>query len=96
MKEIETIGAKPVPIHLMDPSRDSKGFGHGQGYDYPHNHEGHWTPQQYLPDGLEGRQFYHPSSIGYEVEIAERLKRWREEQARALGKPSSEDSKTNQ
>jgi len=96
LKEIETNGAKPVPIHLMDPSRDAKGFGHGQGYDYPHNHEDHWIPQQYLPDGLEGRQFYHPSSIGYEVEIAERLKRWREDQARVRGKSSSEDSQTNQ
>jgi putative ATPase len=41
--EIEENGAGPVPIHLMDASRDAKGFGHGQGYDYPHNHAGHWT-----------------------------------------------------
>ena len=83
--EIAENGAKPVPMHLMDPSRDAKGFGHGQGYDYPHGHEGHWTPQQYLPDDLAGRHFYEPSDQGYEKEVQARLKAWREGQA-ALGK----------
>lgn len=75
--EIETNGAKPVPIHLMDPSRDGKGLGHGQGYDYPHNHEGHWVSQQYLPDELKDRRFFEPSDQGAEAEIRERLKKWR-------------------
>ncbi len=77
--EIEKNGAKPVPIHLMDASRDGKGLGHGQGYDYPHNHEGHWVKQQYLPDDLKDRRFYHPSDQGYEAQIAERLKKWRDD-----------------
>ena len=77
-EEIEKNGAKPVPIHLMDASRDGKGLGHGQGYDYPHNHEGHWVKQQYLPDELKDRRFYHPSDQGYEAQIAERLKKWRD------------------
>jgi len=76
-EEIEKNGAKPVPIHLMDASRDGKGLGHGQGYDYPHNHEGHWVKQQYLPDELKDRRFYHPSDQGYEAQIAKRLKKWR-------------------
>ena len=83
-----------VPVHLMDANRDAKGFGHGEGYKYPHSFEGHWVPQQYLPDGLIGRQFYHPSEQGYEAQVAERLKRWREEQLKALGKPSSEENQT--
>ena len=44
LEEIEKNGAGPVPLHLMDANRDAKGLGHGQGYDYPHNHEGDWTP----------------------------------------------------
>lgn len=84
LDKIETEGAKPVPIHLMDSSRDAKGFGHGQGYDYPHSHEGHWTPQQYLPDELLGLTFYHPSEEGYEKQVAERVRQWREAQAKAL------------
>jgi len=84
LHEIEENGVGPVPLHLMDASRDAKGLGHGQGYDYPHNHDGHWTPQQYLPLKLRGRVFYEPSDQGYEAEVGERLRRWREAQAKAL------------
>jgi putative ATPase len=82
--EIEENGAGPVPIHLMDASRDAKGFGHGQGYDYPHNHPGHWAPQQYLPNNLVGKVFYQPSDQGYEAQVQERVRMWREAQAKAL------------
>lgn len=71
-EEIRKNGAGGVPIHLMDANRDGQGFGHGEGYQYPHNFEGHWVEQQYLPDGLEGRKFYQPSDQGYEKEIAKR------------------------
>jgi putative ATPase len=84
LNEIEENGAGPVPIHLMDASRDAKGFGHGQGYDYPHAHDGHWTPQQYLPRDLVGRVFYHPSDQGYEAQVQERVHMWRTAQAKAL------------
>ena len=80
VKRMETEGMGQVPIQLMDSNRDAKGFGHGQGYLYPHSFDGHWVKQQYLPDGLEGREFYHPSEEGYEAQIAERLKKWRESQ----------------
>ena len=90
-EEIKQNGAGAVPVHLMDSSRDAKGFGHGEGYQYPHSFEGHFTPQQYLPDGLVGKHFYRPSEIGYEAQVAERLKRWREAQAKTLGKPETED-----
>lgn len=84
LHEIETNGAGPVPIHLMDDSRDAKGLGHGQGYDYPHDHDGHWTPQQYLPQTMAGRTFYEPSNQGYESQVQDRVRRWREAQAKAL------------
>ncbi len=84
LREIEENGAGPVPIHLMDGSRDAKGLGHGQGYDYPHNHSDHWTPQQYLPGSLLGRTFYQPSDQGYEAQVQERVRMWRAAQAKAL------------
>ena len=62
----------------MDGSRDAEGFGHGKGYLYPHSFNGHWVRQQYLPDGLEQREFYKPSDQGFETQIAERLKKWRQ------------------
>ncbi|MBP9040612.1 MAG: AAA family ATPase [Anaerolineaceae bacterium] len=84
-EEIEKNGAGSVPIHLMDGNRDSRGFGHGQGYQYPHLFPGHFTPQQYLPTSLLGKYFYQPSDQGYEQQAAERLKKWRAAQEKALG-----------
>jgi putative ATPase len=81
---IQREGMGIVPIHLMDSSRDAKGFGHGKGYQYPHDFPGHFTPQNYLPESMAGRRFYTPSDQGFEKDIAARLAKWREqiEQAR--------------
>jgi len=67
MKSVEAEAAE-VPDHLKDASRDAKGFGHGEGYLYPHAYRDHWTAQQYLPDTLRGRVFYQPGSLGLEGE----------------------------
>lgn len=77
VKFIEEHGTGQIPVHLMDASRDSKEFGHGKGYQYPHLFPGHFTVQQYLPDEIRGRIFYNPSDQGWEKEIAERLAIWR-------------------
>ena len=84
-KEIEEHGTGAVPTHLMDSSRDAKGFGHGQGYQYPHLFPGHFIGQQYLPTNLLGKNFYKPSDQGYESEVSERVSLWRKAQAQALG-----------
>ncbi len=91
-EEIEKNGAGSVPVHLMDDNRDSKGFGHGKGYQYPHLFPGHFTPQQYLPTSVMGKYFYQPSDQGYEQQAAERLKKWRDAQAKALGISKTENS----
>jgi len=75
---IQEKGLGAVPVHLMDNNRDAKGFGHGQGYQYPHDFPGHFISQQYLPDGFEKEKFYTPSDQGYEKQIAERLAGWQE------------------
>ena len=84
-ESIEQNGAGVVPTHLMDANRDAKGFGHGKGYQYPHSFPEHFTPQQYLPDSLQGTHFYAPSNEGYERHAAERVEKWRKAQAQALG-----------
>jgi putative ATPase len=90
LESIEDKGAGPVPVHLMDSSRDGRGLGHGKGYQYPHEFPGHFTPQQYLPTSLLGTHFYEPSDQGYEGRIADMIAQWRAAQARALGnKPES-------
>jgi putative ATPase len=70
-----------VPNPLKDANRDKEGLGHGKGYKYPHAYREHYTPQQYLPDGMQGTYFYEPSGQGYEQDVAERLAQWRERDA---------------
>ncbi len=69
-----------VPNHLKDASRDKDGLGHGLGYLYPHAYRDHWVAQQYLPTGLQGRIFYHPTTIGYEAAIHDKVAANREAQ----------------
>jgi putative ATPase len=73
-----------VPTHLRDGNRDSEGFGHGEGYLYPHAYRDHWVAQQYLPDSLQGKAFYEPSGQGYERSIREQVARRREAQLAAM------------
>ncbi|NET73789.1 MAG: AAA family ATPase, partial [Sphaerospermopsis sp. SIO1G2] len=80
-----------VPNHLKDKNRDSKGFGHGAGYKYPHAYQDHWVAQQYLPSSLQGKTFYQPSNQGYEGEIATAVSRRREEQLAVLQDDAAAD-----
>jgi putative ATPase len=91
LKEVEREDAE-VPNHLRDASRDAEGFGHGEGYVYPHAYRDHWAAQQYLPDSLRGRAFYIPSMIGYEGKIREEVLRKRELQAAIVLGDNSESS----
>lgn len=64
----------PVPVHLQDSHyKGAEKLGHGDGYRYPHDYPNHYIKQQYLPDGMEGREFYHMSDQGYEKNIRERM-----------------------
>jgi len=65
LKAVEEEGAE-VPDHLKDANRDAVGFGHGEGYKYPHAYKDHWTAQQYLPDSLARTVFYFPGALGLE------------------------------
>ena len=40
-----------VPRHLKNPSNE---------YKYPHNYKNDYVKQQYLPDNLLGKKYYHP------------------------------------
>jgi len=67
---------QPVPVHLRDSSHPGavRAFGHGQGYQYPHDHEGHFVPQEYL---TVPTVYYEPTTHGYEARLRERIAYWR-------------------
>jgi putative ATPase len=84
LASVEKEGIRDVPSHLKDTNRDKKGFGHGEGYAYPHAYRDHWIAQNYLPAELRGRVFYSPGGIGYEARIREEVLRRREAQLEAV------------
>ncbi|MBJ7618548.1 replication-associated recombination protein A [Weissella confusa] len=48
-----------VPDHLRDAHyKGAEKLGHGVEYVYPHGHPGDWVPQQYLPDKLNGANYF--------------------------------------
>ncbi|MFZ4617140.1 MAG: AAA family ATPase, partial [Rectinemataceae bacterium] len=89
---VQAEGAE-VPNHLKDASRDAKGFGHGEGYQYPHAWKDHWVRQDYLPSSMKNRFFYKPGSLGLEGERRALVLGRREEQLAAVlesGEPAAE------
>ena len=91
MAEVEKEDAE-VPDHLRDDHRDKEGFGHGDGYIYPHAYREHWAAQRYLPKALAGKTFYIPSTQGYEGRIRDEVLRKREIQAAVLLDELDEDT----
>jgi putative ATPase len=79
--DVEEHGALAVPLHLRNPSSAlGQSMGFGKGYKYPHNYEGNFVVEDYLPEELKGRHYYQPSSNGRERDIAERLATLRKQQ----------------
>jgi putative ATPase len=72
--DVTHLGSLPVPFHIRNaPDRRMKQHGIGVGYRYPPDYEGSDVDQQYLPDDLTTRRYYHPSDRGYEATIAQRM-----------------------
>jgi len=75
-----------VPEHLRDAHyKGAERLGHGQGYQYAHDHPDHFVAQDYLG---ATRRYYEPSDQGVEKKIKERVEKWRAEldAARKKGK----------
>ena len=50
-----------VPLHLKDAHyQGAKKLGRGVNYLYPHDYEGGWVEQQYLPDKIKNKVYYYP------------------------------------
>ena len=73
MRFVENGGVYPVPRHLQNKHADSFGEEREQGYLYAHDFPNHYVSQQYLPDEIKNKVFYHPTDMGYERILKEYL-----------------------
>ncbi len=95
-KEVQKTGALPVPMVIRNaPTSLMKELGYGEGYLYDHDFPFHFAPQEYFPEGVSQKNFYKPSGLGFEKEVARRLQWWEEKKKEFLKKRShaAEDEK---
>ncbi len=77
LEDVRSGRTLPVPEHLRDANyKGAERLGHGQGYEYAHDHPGHFVAQDYL--GAD-RCYYKPTEQGVEKKIKERLDHWRKQ-----------------
>jgi putative ATPase len=70
-------GPLPVPLHLRNtPTPLMKNLGYGKDYIYSHEYEGNFSPQEYMPDEIQGKTFYVPGRNRYEDEVRNRMLKW--------------------
>jgi putative ATPase len=73
-KLVKEGGPLPVPLKLRNaPTKLMEGLGYGGGYKYPHNFEGHYVAERYLPDAVGDAEVVKLSESGLEKELRERL-----------------------
>jgi putative ATPase len=77
-RDIRELDNMPVPLHIRNPVTSlMKDLGYGKDYKYPHDYSDHFIEEEYLPENLKGRTYYHPTEQGFEREIKKRLENWR-------------------
>ena len=73
LKDVREKGALAVPFHIRNaPTSMMKDIGYGKGYKYPHSFGG-YVRQVYMPEELQGKEYYKPTDNGFDKVIKERL-----------------------
>ena len=71
---VRRTGNQPVPLPIRNaPTELMKELGYHDGYKYPHDFPGHFTPQQYLPDALVNERLWHGQHSPSEEKLLERM-----------------------
>ena len=84
LEDVKSGRTLAVPEHLRDTHyKGAERLGHGKGYEYAHDHPGHFVAQDYL--GVD-KIYYAPTEQGVEKKIKERVEKWRAELAETRGK----------
>ena len=74
---VRRTGNQPVPLPIRNaPTQLMKELGYHDGYKYPHDFPGHFTPQQYMPDELVNERIWHGQHSPAEEKLVERMKNY--------------------
>ena len=73
-------GDLSVPLHIRNaPTQLMKRLDYGKGYEYSHDYENNFSPQEYLPKEISGISFYNPGLNAREDELRKFLKKlWKQ------------------
>jgi len=77
MALVRQTGNVQVPLYLRNaPTKLMKELNYGKDYKYAHDFPGNFVEQEYMPEEVKDKVFYHPQNNAQELKIAERLKVW--------------------
>lgn len=84
MQDVRQQGSLAVPIHIRNaPTKLMKAMDYGKEYRYAHNEpEAYAAGENYFPEKLVGKQYYHPVNRGLEIKISDKLRHLKELDAR--------------
>lgn len=75
LSAVKQHGDLSVPLHIRNaPTRLMKNLGYGKNYEYSHNYENNFSPQEYLPKEISGTKFYDPGRNAREEELRKFLR----------------------
>lgn len=66
--------SEPVPLQICNASTKlMEKLGYGKGYEYAHDYENKITKMKCLPEKLDGKVYYSPTTQGYESDVKKRM-----------------------
>ncbi len=72
---VKKTGDLSVPLHIRNaPTRLMKNMDYSKGYEYSHDYDKNFSPQEYLPDEITGNVFYDPGRNAREEELRKHLR----------------------
>lgn len=80
LSAVKNHGDLSVPLHIRNaPTKLMKDMGYKEGYEYSHDYENNFSPQEYLPKEIAGKKLYEPGKNAREEELRKFLKLlWKE------------------
>ena len=71
MEDVKNINIGDIQPYLRDAHyKGAEKLGR-VGYKYPHDYPNNYVEQEYMPENLKGRTYYHPGNNKYENAIKE-------------------------